>query len=61
MITEYTSELNRILEEIQEVDSLLKEERESDNDDNKLLRSLVDRKTRLMFERDILIANHKKW
>lgn len=55
----YTERLNYILEQIKEVDSLLKEERESDNDDNAMMRFLVNKKSWLITDRDLLILQHK--
>ena len=55
----YTAELTKILDEIKETEELLREEIKSDNYDNKRLKSLVNKKERLIWERDVLISNQK--
>lgn len=54
-----TAKLTSILDNLKEIEEMVKEERESDNYDNKRLKFLVNRRESLTMERDLLITKIK--
>lgn len=55
-----TAKLTNILDSLKEIEEMVKEERESDNYDNKRLKYYVHRRESLVMERDLL-TNKLKW